>query len=159
MQSEKVERLFVDFILNEIGPSEEKEKDRNEKYNLVKQIMQNALILNYPEYIPHIFLYGSFSIKTYLKDSDIDITIILENKESHEIKIDISNVLINNILQLIKSSFEDYNSKMQSNIFTDINIILADINLLKCQIDSIPLDISLNNFYGLLKIIFNNCLF
>ena len=62
MQSEKVERLFVDFILNEIGPSEEKEKDRNEKYNLVKQIMQNALILNYPEYIPHIFLYGSFSI-------------------------------------------------------------------------------------------------
>ena len=159
MQSEKVERLFVDFILNEIGPSEEKEKDRNEKYNLVKQIMQNALILNYPEYIPHIFLYGSFSIKTYLKDSDIDITIILENKESHEIKIDISNVLINNILQLIKSSFEDYNSKMQSNIFTDINIILADINLLKCQIDSIPLDISLNNFYGLLKIIFINCLF
>ena len=88
-----------------------------------------------------------------MKDSDIDITIILENKESHEIKIDISNVLINNILQLIKSSFEDYNNKMQSNIFTDINIILADINLLKCQIDSIPLDISLNNFYGLLKII------
>ena len=27
MQSEKIERLFVEFILKEIGPSEEKEKE------------------------------------------------------------------------------------------------------------------------------------
>ena len=159
MQSEKIERLFVEFILNEIGPNEEKEKERNQKYILVKQIIENALILNYPEYIPHIFYYGSFSIKTYLKDSDIDITIILENKENHEIKIDISNILINNVLQLIKNTFEDYNNKMQSIIFSDINIILADVKLLKCQMDSVPLDISLNNFYGLLKIISTNFLF
>jgi predicted nucleotidyltransferase len=159
MQSEKIERLFVEFILNEIGPSEEKEKERNEKYILVKQLIENILLLNYPEYIPHIFLYGSFSIKTYLKDSDIDITIIFEKKENHEIIKDISNTLINNIFQLIKKSFEDYNNKYQSNIFNDINIILADVKLLKCQIDKIPLDISLNNFHGLLKIIFNNFLF
>jgi len=31
MQSEKIERLFVEFILKEIGPSEEKKK---EKYKL-----------------------------------------------------------------------------------------------------------------------------
>ena len=59
MQSEKIERLFVEFILKEIGPSEEKEKERNEKYILVKQLIENILLLNYPEYIPHIFLYGS----------------------------------------------------------------------------------------------------
>ena len=159
MQSEKIERLFVEFILNEIGPSEEKEKERNEKYILVKQLIENILLLNYPQYIPHIFLYGAFSIKTYLKDSDIDITIIFEKKENHEIIKDISNTLINNIFQLIKKSFEDYNNKYQSNIFNDFNIILADVKLLKCQIDKIPLDISLNNFHGLLKIIFNNFLF
>ena len=159
MQSEKIERLFVEFILNEIGPSEEKEKERNEKYILVKQLLENILLLNYPEYIPHIFLYGSFSIKTYLKDSDIDMTIILEKKENQEIIKDISNILINNIFQLIKNSFEDYNNKLHSNIFNDINIILADVKLLKCQIDDIPLDISLNNFHGLLKIIFTNFLF
>ena len=159
MQSEKIERLFVEFILNEIGPSEEKEKERNEKYILVKQLIENILFLKYPEYIPHIFLYGSFSTKTSLKDSDIDITIILEKKENHEIIKDISNILINNIFQLIKDSFEDYNNKIQSNIFNDISVILADVKLLKCQIDSISLDISLNNFYGLLKIIFTNFLF
>ena len=94
MHKSKIERLFVDFILNEVGPNDEKEKERNEKYNLVKQLIENALSLNYPNYIPHIFLHGSFSIKTYLKDSDIDITIILENKENHELLIDITNVLI-----------------------------------------------------------------
>ena len=159
MHKSKIERLFVDFILNEVGPNDEKEKERNEKYNLVKQLIENALSLNYPNYIPHIFLHGSFSIKTYLKDSDIDITIILENKENHELLIDISNVLINNILEIIKNAFEEYNTKINSNKFNDINIILSDIKLLKCQIDSIFLDISLNNFYGLLKIIFMNYLF
>ena len=73
MNKAKLQRLFVDFILNEVGPNEEKEKERNTKYNLVKQIIENSLMNNYPNYIPHLFLYGSFSIKTYLKDSDIDI--------------------------------------------------------------------------------------
>ena len=105
MNKAKLQRLFVDFILNEVGPSEEKEKERNIKYNLVKQIIKNSLTQNYPNYIPHLFLYGSFSIKTYLKDSDIDITIILENKENHDLLIDIPNSLIIEILQLIKNSF------------------------------------------------------
>ena len=94
MNKAKLQRLFVDFILNEVGPNEEKEKERNMKYNLVKQIIENSLNINYPNYIPHLFVYGSFSIKTYLKDSDIDIAIVLENKENHELLIDIPNYLI-----------------------------------------------------------------
>ena len=120
MNKAKLQRLFVDFILNEVGPSEEKEKERNIKYNLVKQIIKNSLTQIYPNYIPHLFLYGSFSIKTYLKDSDIDITIILENKENHDLLIDIPNSLIIEILQLIKKSFEDYNDKIKPNSFNDI---------------------------------------
>ena len=159
MQSEKIERLFVDFILNQIGPTEIMEKNRTEKYYFIKQIIENTLLLNYNEYIPHLFIYGSFSLKTYLKDSDIDITIVLENKENHDILINPSNVLINNILQIIKNSFEEYNKKMQFNTFTEIKIILADIKLLKCQIDSYFINISINNFSGLLKIIFMDYIF
>ena len=125
MNKAKLQRLFVDFILNEVGPNDEKEKERNEKYNLVKHLIENALSLNYPNYIPHIFLHGSFSIKTYLKDSDIDITIILENKENHELLIDIPNYLIIEILQLIKNSFEDYNNQINQKAFSDINIIIC----------------------------------
>ena len=45
MQSEKIERLFVEFILKEIGPSEEKEKERNEKYILVKHYLNYLILL------------------------------------------------------------------------------------------------------------------
>ena len=38
-------------------------------------------------------------------------------------------------------------------------MIYADIILLKCQINSMSLDISVNNFYGLFKIIFMNYIF
>ena len=48
---------------------------------------------------------------------------------------------------------------MKLNIFSDINIILSDVNLLKCQIETIPLDISLNNFYGLLKLFYIDYIF
>ena len=159
MQNEKIEKLFVDFILNLIGPNEEREKDRNKKYNLVKKIIEDTLQAHYPNYIPHIFPYGSFPIKAYLKESDIDITMIFENKTNHQILINLTNDLINNIIFIIKDSLENYNNQFKQNIFTDINIINADIKLIKCQIQSIPLDISLNNFYGLFKMIFMNNIF
>ena len=156
MKNEKIEKLFVDFILNLVGPNEERENDRNKKYSLVKKIIEDSLKVHYPNYIPYIFPYGSFPIKTYLKESDIDITMIFENKTNHQILINLTNDIINNIIFIIKDSFENYNNQNNQNIFTDINIINADIKLIKCQIQSIPLDISINNFYGLFKMIFMN---
>jgi len=159
MQSEKIETLFTNFIIKLVGPNEERENDRNSKYTLVKKIIEDFLIVQYPDYIPYIFLYGSFPLKNYLKDSDMDITIIFENKLDHKIILDLSQDIINEILSKIKDSFENYNKTNNQTLFYDINIINANIKLLKCQIQSIPLDISINNFFGLLKIIFMNNIF
>ena len=159
MKNEKIEKLFVDFILNLIGPNKRRENDRNKIYNLVKKIIEDSLRVHYPNYIPHIFPYGSFPIKAYLKESDIDISIIFENKTNHQILINLTNDIINNIIFIIKDSFQNYNNQISQNIFTDINIINADVKLIKCQIQSIPLDISINNFYGLFKMIFMNNIF
>ena len=159
MQSEKIETLFTNFIIKLVGPNEERENDRNSKYSLVKKIIEDSLVVQYPDYIPYIFLYGSFPLKNYLKDSDMDITIIFENKIDHKIILDLSQDIINEILLKIKDSFENYNKKNNQTLFYDINIINANIKLLKCQIQSIPLDISINNFFGLLKIIFMNNIF
>ena len=159
MQSEKIETLFTNFIIKLVGPNEERENDRNSKYSLVKKIIEDSLVVQYPDYIPYIFLYGSFPLKNYLKDSDMDITIIFENKIDHKIILDLSQDIINEILSKIKDSFENYNKKNNQTLFYDINIINANIKLLKCQIQSIPLDISINNFFGLLKIIFMNNIF
>ena len=159
MQNEKIENLFVDFILKLIGPNEQRENDRKIKFNLVKIILENSIKNHYIDYIPHIFPYGSYPLKTYLKESDIDITIIFENKINHQILINISDDLINNIIYIIKNSFENYNNQMNQTYFTDINIINADIKLIKCQIQSVPLDISINNVFGLFKMIFMNNIF
>lgn len=159
MRKEEIERLFVDFILKLVGPNEEREKERNEKYNLVTRIIEDSLKIQYPHFIPYIFPYGSFPLKTYLKESDIDITIFFENKANNQILINISDEIINNIIFLINKSFNEYNNQIKQNIFTDINIINADIKLIKCQIQSIPLDISINNIFGLFKMIFMNHIF
>ena len=159
MQNEKIESLFVNFILKLVGPTEERENERNSKYTLIKTIIEESLIIHYPNYIPHIFLYGSFPIKIYLKDSDIDITIIFEDKQKSQLLIDLSQDEINKILSIIKDSFDKYNNKNNQILFTDINIINADIQLLKCIFQSIPIDISINNFLSLFKIIFMNNIF
>ena len=160
MQSEKLEKLFVDFILKRVGPNEESENERNSKFIFIKNIIASSISAKYPDYIPYVFTYGSFPIKTYLKEADIDITIILEDKNIHQILLDFSQNNINNtILLLIKDSFENYNKENNQNIFSDMNIIYADIILLKCQINSMSLDISVNNFYGLFKILFMNHIF
>ena len=160
MQSEKLEKLFVDFILKRVGPNEEIENERNSKFVFIKNIITSSIAAKYPDYIPYVFTYGSFPIKTYLKEADIDITIILEDKNTHQILLDFSQNNINNtILLLIKDSFENYNKDNKQNVFSDMNIIYADIILLKCQINSMSLDISVNNFYGLFKIVFMNYIF
>ena len=159
MESEKIETLFVDFILKLVGPNELREIDLKTKYNLVKNIIDDSIKRYYPDFVPHIFPYGSFPLKTYLKESDIDITILLEEKINHNIIINITEEVKNNIIYIIKDSFVNYNDQMKHMYFTDINIINADIKLIKCQIQSIPLDISINNVFGLFKIIFMNSIF
>ena len=64
--------------------------------------------------------------------------------------------LINKAIIIIKEEFERYNKESAFELFSDIRIILADIRLLKCKIGSISLDISINNFSGLFKIVFIN---
>jgi hypothetical protein len=57
-------------------------------------------------------------------------------------------------LFLIKSSLEKYNNEIGYQQISDINIILADVKLIKCKFDSLSFDISINNFVGLCKLIF-----
>ena len=64
--------------------------------------------------------------------------------------------IINKAIIIIKEEFERYNKESAFELFNDIRIIMADISLLKCKIGSISLDISINNFSGLFKIVFIN---
>ena len=153
MNYNKIEELYVDFILDIIGPNANTENDRNTKLKVVKTIITNLFNQKLPDYITHVYQYGSFPIKTYLKDADIDITIFFESKIEKRILIEVPLDLINKAIIFLKDEFVKYNKQTSFELFSDIKIIMAEIRLLKCKIGLINLDISINNFSGLYKIV------
>ena len=154
MNYKKIEELFVDLILEIIAPNIEREKERNDSFSLIKEIIIKKLYSKLPDYFIYILPYGSFPAKTYLKNADIDITIFFELKSSKKIIIDIPGDFINRAFYLIKDTLEKYNKDNSCELFSDIKIIAADVRLLKFKIGSVSVDISVNNFSGMYKILF-----
>ena len=134
MNYKKIEELFIDFILNIIGPNQERENERNNNLSIIQGIILNILTKKLPDYITHILPYGSFPIKTYLKDADIDITIFFESKLDHKVVIDIPISLIDKAILLIKEELEKHNKDSPFELISDIKPIMAGIRLLKCKI-------------------------
>lgn len=93
MDFTKLENFFVDFILSKVGPTPESDNSREEKFSKIKNILVEAF--NNENYIPHIFSFGSCSTKTYLTDSDLDITIIFEEKSTNKFAINTSLEFLN----------------------------------------------------------------
>lgn len=82
MDYEKIEKIFVQHLIGLIGPNKENDELRETKFQQVKNLITTAIKEeNNNKVIPHIFCYGSFPQKTYLQDSDLDITIMFEDKE------------------------------------------------------------------------------
>ena len=88
-----------------------------------------------------------------MKNADIDITIFLQSKQEVNIFTEIPIEIINDMIILIKEKFERYNKESAFVLFSEIKIIMADIRLLKCKIGNISLDISVNNFSGIYKVV------
>ena len=154
MNYKKIEDLFVDFILNKIGPNTERENERNNNLSIVQTIILNILTKRLPDYNSYVLPYGSFPIKTYLKNADIDITIVFESKAEKKILIDLPTDLIDKTITIIKDELERHSKEQSFELISEIKFIKADIRLLKCKIGSINIDISINNFAGLYKILF-----
>jgi DNA polymerase sigma len=79
MDYKLLEKHFADYILNLLGPNEELDSNREKKFNVLRGIVIGSFIQEIG-IIPHVFCFGSFPLKTYLQESDLDITIILEDK-------------------------------------------------------------------------------
>lgn len=81
---EQIEKNFTDYIINTIGPNTDIDYTRELKFKSIKKIIQDAFYMEHG-IIPHVFSFGSFPLRTYLPDSDMDITIILEDKTTKTI--------------------------------------------------------------------------
>ena len=154
MNYKEIEDLFINFILYKLGPNKQIETERNNNLKTFKYIISQKLEKRLPDYIIHIQSYGSFPTKTYLKDADIDITIFFESKLEKKVLTNIPYQIQDKAIQLIKEECENCNKESTFELITDIRVIMAKIRLIKCKIGSINIDISINNFSGLFKILF-----
>ena len=56
---------------------------------IIKGIITDILKKELPDYIKYVIPYGSFPVKSYLKDADIDITICFESKKDKKMMTNI----------------------------------------------------------------------
>ena len=79
MDYKQIEKNFADYIINLLGPNDDLDSQREKKFNSLRGIIINSFSQEIG-IVPHIYCFGSFPLKTYLQESDLDITIILEDK-------------------------------------------------------------------------------
>lgn len=158
MDYKKVEELFFDYILSILGPNSSTEELRNNYLDKIKQIITDILVIKLPDYNTHVITYGSFPAKSYLKSADIDITILIESKKGKNIMTNLPRNVIDGAFSILKEELERKSKEPGSEFITDIEIIKADIRLLKFKVgkEDINIDLTINNFAALYKIIFIN---
>ncbi|KAG4912509.1 hypothetical protein JHK82_053096 [Glycine max] len=87
-----------------------------------------------------VFPFGSFPLKTYLPDGDIDLTALSHEDEEED--------LVRAVCNILKSEDDsEYQVK-------DIEHIRAQVQVVKCTVKNIPVDISFNQMAGLYTLFF-----
>lgn len=146
-----IEKSFTEYILNYSGPSREQDEFREEKYKIIKSVILKAFQEEQDIKIK-IFCFGSFPFKTYHRDSDIDITIILLDKTTDKLITSYSIELLTKVLNIIENALRQYFSQHYNEEY--LERIEADVRLIKCKFEGVSFDISIDNFVGLFKFIF-----
>ncbi|QHO16385.1 hypothetical protein S245_034138 [Arachis hypogaea] len=115
-------------ILCTIQPNVISEVTRKEIIEYVRRLIRGY-------YGAEVFPFGSVPLKTYLPDGDIDLTALSHEKDEED--------LANMVCSMLQSKG---NSEFQ---VTDIQHIHAKVQVVKCTVKNIAVDISFNQMAGL----------
>lgn len=119
-----------------IRPTLDSEEKRRDVIDYVQRLIRNSLG-------HEVFPYGSVPLKTYLPDGDIDLTAIC-NPGTEE-------ALSQEVYSILKT--EQDNEKAEFKVKA-IQIIGAEVKILKCLVQNIVIDISFNQLGGLCTLCF-----
>lgn len=125
----------AETILKKQYPTEESINNRINIYEFIKNILKKKAPDSY------IVLHGSTAICTYLSTSDIDISVHVPL--SHAPK------LIQSFYNLLQKYIKNNNYKI-----SNLRLITADIPVIKCIINTIPVDITLNTETSVIAVYF-----
>jgi DNA polymerase sigma len=74
----RIEETFVNYLISLIGPTDEENTLRETKFQLLKKLLEEAFYEK--GYNVKLLNFGSFPLRTYLPESDMDSTLIFENE-------------------------------------------------------------------------------
>ncbi|XP_022761407.1 uncharacterized protein LOC111307625 isoform X2 [Durio zibethinus] len=123
-------------IMAQVRPTVVSEERRKAVIDYVQRLIRNYLGCE-------VFPFGSVPLKTYLPDGDIDLTVfgVLNFEEA----------LANYVCSVLER--EDRNSAAEF-VVKDVQLIRAEVKLVKCLVQNIVVDISFNQLGGLCTLCF-----
>ncbi|KAL8050078.1 hypothetical protein ABFS82_06G059200 [Erythranthe guttata] len=122
-------------IISSIRPDTYSEKTRMTGIKIIEKLFLEHLGIK-------VFPYGSVPLKTYLPDGDIDMSAITHQNTE--------DAVANNFYQILKA----YEQNNFGFLITDVTMIDAQVKVVKCILDHIPVDISFNKVGGFSSLCF-----
>ncbi|KAL2541225.1 PAP/OAS1 substrate-binding domain superfamily [Abeliophyllum distichum] len=123
-------------IICKVQPTAVSEERRREVIDYVQRLMRLSLGAE-------LFSYGSVPLKTYLPDGDIDLTAFGGANVEDKLANDIKSVLE-----------EEERNRAAEFVVKDVQLIRAEVKLVKCIVQNIVVDISVNQIGGLCTLCF-----
>lgn len=140
MSISKFENSVVDQFMVNLTSCCNADK-RNKAYEKIKRILTEILD---PSTI--ITSFGSGPLKTYLPESDIDITILFTSHFLKDEKLSTECRISSKELIQLKEELEKYSEEY---VIEEVTFINAAVKLIKLYCDGIPIDISFNQIGGI----------
>ncbi|XP_024967516.1 uncharacterized protein LOC112507255 isoform X4 [Cynara cardunculus var. scolymus] len=121
-------------MISKFQPTIVAERKRDAVINYLQRLLKDNLDCE-------VFAYGSVPLKTYLPDGDIDLSAIGASTDE----------LVRDIASLLES--EGNNSSAEF-VVKDVQLIGAEVKLVKCMVQNLVVDISVNQIGGLCTLCF-----
>lgn len=144
----------IDEVIESIQPTQESEKRYAAVYQYIVQLVKRSVIGD-------IACHGSYALKTYLPDADLDLTLFMQAGDES----DWANKIINTLLNLCHHSSNAHNDNKNNKSITSnissislssssmqvksVTYVNGDVKLIKTQIGNYSIDISINQIGAL----------
>ncbi|VFQ71145.1 unnamed protein product [Cuscuta campestris] len=131
----RAEKLTQDIIQN-VQPTSVSEKQRKSLIDYVQRLLRGSLHCE-------VFPYGSVPLKTFLPDGDLDLTAFGGSM--------VEDGLATNMVSILERENQNKGAEFA---IEDVQLISAEVKLVKCIIQNIVVDISFNQIGGLCSLCF-----
>ncbi|KAK9809872.1 hypothetical protein WJX72_000706 [[Myrmecia] bisecta] len=132
----------VEALLKGIKPAQASEHRRHQVAQFVRSLIIRCF---HRDHEVEAFMFGSVPLKTYLPDGDIDLSVFQSKGSS------LRDTWANRLAAVLEDEQHNQHAPLR---VRDVQVIHAEVKLLKCLVDNIVVDISFETLGGLCTVTF-----